>query len=315
MSSGLPVASIAAKPAAGLASHPWLRLGRVSNLPTVWSDALAGACLAGADLGDARTVVSLVIAVLALSASYEGGMVLNDAFDRAIDARERPGRPIPAGQVGARAAFTAGFALVALGLGLLASRGVAAGGVGLALALAVIAYDRWHKGVRHAPWLMGACRACVYLAAAAATTGADALARAPVLVGAGVLWAHIVGLSHAARHESRNGIDGLAPLTLLALAPVAGLAWLADGRAPADGALWPVALIGLLCLADASAVRRLRHRLRPDDVPRSVAQLIAAVSLLDASAIALAGGGAGAVLAAVAAYVLTRLLQRHIPGT
>ena len=33
---------------------------------------------------------------------YIGGMYLNDAFDRDIDARERPERPIPSGHVGAR---------------------------------------------------------------------------------------------------------------------------------------------------------------------------------------------------------------------
>src|SRR5262249_61425170 len=71
------------------------RLGRVSNLPTVWTNVLAATVLAGAEWGNLRTAVGL----LAMSLFYVGGMYLNDYFDRAMDARERPTRPIPAGGV------------------------------------------------------------------------------------------------------------------------------------------------------------------------------------------------------------------------
>ena len=41
------------------------------------------------------------LVLLAMSLFYVGGMYLNDYFDRAIDARERPERPIPAGDISA----------------------------------------------------------------------------------------------------------------------------------------------------------------------------------------------------------------------
>lgn len=66
------------------------RLGRVSNLPTVWSNVLAGAALAGAAGVSPPALVALMIAI---SLFYVGGMWLNDAFDAEIDARERPERP------------------------------------------------------------------------------------------------------------------------------------------------------------------------------------------------------------------------------
>jgi len=69
-----------------------LRLGRVSNLPTVWTNTLAGAVLAGATGFGAEFAVMLV----AFSLFYTGGMFLNDAFDAKFDAAqraERPGRP------------------------------------------------------------------------------------------------------------------------------------------------------------------------------------------------------------------------------
>ena len=59
-----------------------LRLGRVSNLPTVWTNVLAGGILAGADPAHPLVLVPL----LAASLLYVGGMYLNDAFDAEIDA-------------------------------------------------------------------------------------------------------------------------------------------------------------------------------------------------------------------------------------
>ena len=93
-----------------------LKLGRISNLPTVWTNALAGVVLAGGATGDARVPWVL----LALSLCYVAGMFLNDAFDREFDSRHRPERPIPAGEVTAATVFGAGFAMLAIGVALLA---------------------------------------------------------------------------------------------------------------------------------------------------------------------------------------------------
>src|SRR5688572_6448443 len=89
----------------------WLRLGRVSNLPTVWTNVLAALALAGA----LRPEPVVPLLALAFSVFYVGGMYLNDAFDRRIDAVERPNRPIPSGQVSAAAVFAIGFACLLLG--------------------------------------------------------------------------------------------------------------------------------------------------------------------------------------------------------
>ena len=90
-----------------------LRLGRVSNLPTVWTNALAGAALAS---GGAPEIGPVLITALALTLFYEGGMWLNDAFDAEIDAREKADRPIPKGEVSRRTVFIGGWALLAAGV-------------------------------------------------------------------------------------------------------------------------------------------------------------------------------------------------------
>lgn len=296
-------------------SSPFLRLGRVSNLPTVWSNVLAGSLLAGADPARPGLAWQLLLATFAISAFYEGGMYLNDAFDHAIDARERPTRPIPAGEIGARQVFRIGFALLLLGIAALASQGAAAAAVGAALGASILVYDRWHKGHRFSPLVMGLCRAWVYLAAAAVAAGAAGLADARVAWGALAVFAHVVGLTYAARQESLDRVGRLWPLLVLALPLAIGLAWLA--RADAAGAGWWTAAACLfgLAAADAWALRWLVRRAARGDVGRAVALLIAATALLDAAAIATTGAGIGWVAAALAAFGLTRALQRVIPGT
>ena len=100
-----------------------LRLGRVSNLPTVWTNVLAGIVLAGADPASALVIPVL----LGASLLYVGGMYLNDAFDAEIDARHRSSRPIPAGLVQRQTVFQAGFGMLAAGRAALPARRLGCG--------------------------------------------------------------------------------------------------------------------------------------------------------------------------------------------
>jgi 4-hydroxybenzoate polyprenyltransferase len=177
-----------------------LRLGRVSNLPTVWSNVIAGTALAG---GAPWGIVAVLAA--AMSALYVGGMYLNDAFDRNIDAAQRPSRPIPAGEVSSQTVFAIGFGLLAAGVVLLATFGWQAGLVGLILAGAVVLYDWHHKGNPLGPFIMGFCRALVYVGAAAALGAALA---GPVLIGAAILLAYVAGLTLV----SKRGYGHIGPM-------------------------------------------------------------------------------------------------------
>ena len=120
-----------------------LRLGRVSNLPTVWTNALGGAVLSGIQ----PDLVTVALAALALTFFYEGGMWLNDAFDAEIDAKERANRPIPNEEIGRQTVFIGGFAMLAIGAAIAFSLGVYAGLAGLSLAGAIVAYAWLHKHV------------------------------------------------------------------------------------------------------------------------------------------------------------------------
>ncbi|HEY1543949.1 MAG TPA: UbiA family prenyltransferase [Xanthobacteraceae bacterium] len=295
--------------ARGFGPSTLLRLGRISNLPTVWTNVIAGTVIAGG--GRSASEVGLI--ALAMSALYVGGMYLNDFFDRAIDARERPTRPIVAGEIGAGTVSAIGFGLLAIGIVLMLPFGVAATLWSIALAGAIVLYDAWHKGNAFGPTIMGLCRALVYLAAGAAMTGqfSGHLSFA-LVIGGVVLAAHTAGITYAARQESLDTIGSLWPMVLLAAPVIAALPSLASGW------IVPVAIV-LLLAADAAAVWLLARRAVPGAVPRAVSGLIAAISLVDAVAVAccgaLAGGDPRLVLACAAGYPLTRLFQASIPGT
>jgi 4-hydroxybenzoate polyprenyltransferase len=282
-----------------------LRLGRVSNLPTVWTNALAGVALAGASPWHWATVP----AALGLSLAYVGGMFLNDAFDRAVDARERPSRPIPSGAAEANTVFALGFALL---LGAVAMLLTAACGfgvspewavlAGLALGGAIVAYNWHHKGNPLSPLWMGACRLLAYVSAGLA---AAAVLPAPLLAAAAVALCYLIGLTYIAKQETLDRIENLWPLLFL-LAPLAYGAWLAQG---ATGWLALLALGGWTGVALALLWRR-----RPGDVPRAVVALIAGIALLDAMFLAIAGWP-GAVPLALGCFAATLAMQRWISGT
>lgn len=276
-----------------------LRLGRVSNLPTVWTNVLAAVAIAGADPLSPRAAFVLV----AMTAFYVGGMYLNDAFDRGIDARERPSRPIPAGEIGAATVFGIGFGLLGAGLALMALSGLAALGWGVALCGAIVFYDVHHKGNPLSPVVMSLCRLLVYAGAAAATVGH---VPADVWIAGVALAAHVVGLTYAAKQESLNQVERLWPLAILALPLFVA--------APAIAGSWWVAPFWLaLAVADWLAVDKLRRRATPDAVPSAVGALIAAISLVDA--VLVAAVSLPVALVCVLGYAATRLAQRAVPGT
>jgi hypothetical protein len=277
-----------------------LKLGRVSNLPTVWTNVIAGATIANT----AATIADLVVVGLAMTAFYAGGMYLNDFFDRDIDAKERPGRSIHTGDIGASTVSAIGFALLAVGIALLTPFGLVPAIWGLALAAAIVLYDVWHKGNSIAPVIMGLCRALVYLPTGAAIGGNIRLA---LIAGAIALAAHIVGLTYAARQENLNQVGRLWPLAILACPLLLAVPGISSG--------WVVVGGLLLGAADIAAVRLLARRVAPESVPRAVSMLIAAICLVDALAVALYGDRILLACICASGYLLTRLFQTVIPGT
>ena len=198
-----------------------LVLGRVSNLPTVWSNCLA-AWLLTAGLRSSNTEWTLLPLLLTgCSGLYLGGMYLNDACDVAFDAIHRPERPILSGMISRGTVVILGCALIAGGVGILAPL---SGAWAWGLAGFVLLYDAIHKQTAFSLLIMAGCRALIYPLVGVAGTSLSLL---PVMLwvasGGMALW--VLLLSRLARSNSRysaavpNLLAGIPLVDLLMVSP------------------------------------------------------------------------------------------------
>jgi 4-hydroxybenzoate polyprenyltransferase len=299
-----------------------LDLCRISNLPTVWSNVLVGAFIAP-PLEAPPDPFRVVVAGFSGSLFYSGGMLLNDAFDADIDARERPDRPIPSGRVAKGTVLALGYAMLGLALAILTALafgatgtgGVKLVGVGMLTALGVLVYNRWHKGIVWSPVVMGFCRACLYAMGAFAVSPTIEGALIPAVL----LWGYVVGLTHVARFENASAVGRTWP-TLLLFLPAAFCA-MAE-RFSRISQEYPIrtnllhmgAVVALSVGWTLFALRNARKGGRA--IGRAVVALIAGISLVDATfLIFLRPEAVGALVFALAAFVLTLVFQRWVSGT
>jgi len=275
--------------------HGHLSLARISNSPTVVTNTLAGAALAGGG------GVTLVLVAAAMVLFYTGGMYLNDLLDLNIDRRERPTRPLSSGLIPVREAWAVTAALFGVGLLLLLPAGGKALLSGLGLVGLIVFYDAWHKTNPLSPVVMAGTRAMVYV-----TAGLAFLPQltTPLIVWAALLAAYIAGLTYVAKTENRRGTARFWPVALVAAPAVYGLV---------GGFGWGTAFLALLLAAwVAHSLTFVYGKKR--DIGGAVGRMIAGVCLLDALVLGVAGAWSWLPLALVA-FFLTRLWQRHIKGT
>lgn len=201
----------------GSTLRAWAHLLRVPNLFTVPGDVMVGLFLATGGQPEWQ-VAGGAVSVLFI---YVGGLFLNDYFDREVDARERPERPIPSGAVDPTSVFVVGVAMFAVGVGVAAA---ALGGpivlaVAAGVAFAAFLYNAVFKKIRIlGPLVMGSCRAGSVVLGAAFVGG---ISETPVLIAVGVTWlytAAITGLAGGETDETgeqKLGIDALIPAVVL----------------------------------------------------------------------------------------------------
>ena len=291
-------------------TRAWLVLSRGSNLPTVWSNCLAGWWLGGGWVDGPRAAGRLAALLLGASLLYTAGMWLNDAYDSDWDARYRPERPIPAGAVPRQTVVRAGWAAIALAWVCLLPLGLAAAAWTLGLTACIETYNRVHKRQAHASWLMAGCRFFLYpLAASVSAGGTVPLA----LVGGAVLAVYVAGITYLARGESLPGETPPRWPWLLLLTPLLGWADVARSAAAYDPRvswllLWPFGSRLWQAWRQAARVAFDGSRGRPP-----IGELLAAIPLVD---LLLSPSLDVLRLAAfVCLFVAARLFQRIIPAT
>ena len=276
----------------------WLTMARISNSPTVVTDVLAGAALAGV----ARPNTAVVLLAVALVLFYTGGMFLNDVCDYTWDLRQRPNRPLPSGVVARPSAMAGVVVLFGVGSVLLWAVGPAAFASGLVLIALIGVYDRWHKNNPLSPLVMGLCRLMVYVTAFVAFAWPPSF---DLAVAGALLVAYLVGLTAIAKSETRPTVVGYWPAALLFLPPLYFAARLGVGPTlvlPLVVAIWVV-----YCLTFV-------YRARTRSIGAAIGRLIAGISLVDGLVLA-SSGAFESVWLAVAGFALTLFFQRYVEGT
>ncbi|MCE0523994.1 MAG: UbiA family prenyltransferase [Methylacidiphilales bacterium] len=276
-----------------------LILGRVSNLPTVWSNLLAGWFLAGGG----NDCAALALLLPGGSFLYVGGMYLNDFCDADFDSQYCPERPIPAGKISRRAVGGMAGLWFAVGIVCLAPFGWLTAGIALLLLVLIVLYDFRHKNVSWAPLVMGGCRFLLYLMSASAVR-----IQIPwhVFVLGAILGLYVAGITYVARGESRPDKPARWALLLLLLPVVLPflicITWL---RSVAD---LPVLLSSLLLLLWMAWLFVPLWRKTNRSIGRVVSGLLAGVVLVDMIAV-------GSMTLFFLFFALALLLQRVIPAT
>jgi 4-hydroxybenzoate polyprenyltransferase len=281
-----------------------LRLCRIPNVFTAFANVVAGVLLARQ--GQFHAADLLLVA--ASGCLYLAGMVLNDFFDRRVDALERPDRPIPAGQVAPLTAASLGLALLAIGVVLAAVAGVRSLVVALLLVTAILLYDVRLKGTGWGPFGMGACRFLnVALGLCAGSFPGQWTWTAPVVMGT-----YTGVITYLARDEV-GGSSRLRAQTAVSLMVLLGLGTAVVLLDKMWGHWAHVALTlpfaGLVALQGSRLFRPLWREATGPTIGRAIGGGILLMPAIDATMVAAAGYPLGALaVAALAgpAYVLRR---------
>jgi 4-hydroxybenzoate polyprenyltransferase len=294
---------------------PYLQLIRLPNVVTAAADSLTGWLLVTGTLAGPEHFLPLVGASMAL---YAAGTALNDVFDFEIDLAERPGRPLPSGQVSrSTAAWLGGLGLLAGTVLACASGSVTSAIVAAVLAGSIMAYDARLKQTWLGPAFMGACRGLNLLLG---------MSHEKALGGVAGWWtalvygSYVAGITIVSRSESSGGqrgglVAGLAlqDFSLVGLAAAA----LLHQRFPQPDLSRPlIPLAGLLVLAlaalalNTSAARAIQQPI-PRFIQATVKTGILSLVWLHVGVVAAVRGLEPAALVAVLwvpAYVLGRWL-------
>ena len=264
-------------------------LVRVPNLFSAPPDVLLGGALTAA-AGASVSLPALAGLAGASVLLYAGGTTLNDYFDAAVDARERPERPIPAGKVSRRVAGVLGAALLVGGvLVALVAAGSRAGVLAAALAAVVALYDGVLKGGPAGFLAMGSARGLNVLLGMTAVDGLDF----PVwgLVVPVVIALYIALVTYMAANEAatteRGAVAAAAAGVVLAVLGVLGM--VVAVRPPLARSALAVALAGGFLTWTGRALGPAYTDPRPKTVGPAVGTCVLALVVLDGAFAALAG--------------------------
>lgn len=293
----------------------WLQLIRLPAVFTAPVDILLGFLLNHDALtDDPPKFALLVVASLCL---YMAGMILNDYFDRDLDATERPERPIPSGRISPKSAAIAGAVLLAAGIAVAAVVGLQSLAIAVGLAAAILFYDGFLKRTPLGPLGMGLCRFLNVMLGASAHEMAAAVWERSQWMPAAALGIYIVGVTWFARNEAgKSSRWSMAGGTAVVLLGIGAVAWhvtqFRDGNANPQSVQLALGLMALVVL------RRLAVTCftpEPERVQSAVRLLLMSYVLIAATLIFWRTGQPAYAIGAAALLVPAMFAGRWISAT
>lgn len=308
----------------------WLKLARISALPTAISNVLMAFLIAN---GTWSPVPELVLLLLASSCLYIAGMILNDVYDVEIDRKERPSRPLPSGAISVGAARNTGYGLLFAGIISAFAAGLIGAAEGQALdvrppviafilAVAIVLYDGVLKKTFLACPLMGSCRALnICLAASTCEIAAQSQLVLPIRIWwiAFAIFVLITGVTWFARNET--GQSTLGVMLVPACVIFAGLVAYAvipqfDREHYVDR--FANLFLLLILLLSAPVVRRVCTALAsgtPRHVQQAIISVLRSLIILDAAVCVLVPDGPYYAIAVLCLLIPSYLLSKLVSKT
>ncbi len=273
----------------------WLRLLRISALPSAVSNILMGYVLAHQCW---QPPVDLILLIVASSCLYLAGMISNDVFDLERDRSERPQRPLASGAIPVSTATAAFVSLMAIAAICGSFLNVSSLIVIATLIVCIFLYNGLLKTTLIAPLIMGACRTLnVLLGASTIETNAATgwLGFTPIVWWVAIsLGGFITGVTFFSRHETKTNPRGR--LIYSALLIVLGI--LGFATAPLSHDLFPGSFVWgiakpikigypvLIALVSIPIARRVLGAIstpNPRDIQMAVVTALRSLIIFDAA--------------------------------
>jgi len=259
-----------------------IHYARLVRLPNIFT-ALADIALGAAVIGFQYAGTSTLFLAMASAALYCSGMVWNDVFDIEQDARERPFRPLPSGQIRLRSAIALAAILMIVGVGIAFGVGWPSGALAAGLAGAILLYDRWLKRTALGPVGMGMCRFLNVLLGLS-VTDESTVALGLRLHLASVIGIYVGGITwFAAREAASSRRDSLRGAAIVI---AAGLALALPApihlEAGTSSVVFPYAFVALAIVVGAPIWRAIE---RPEPAPVQVAVKTAILGIIGLDAV------------------------------
>ena len=273
-------------------------LCRVSNLPTVISNCVAGSLVAEGILG-----LDLIFVLIGASLVYSGGMVMNDAVDFRYDKKFKKDRPIVSSKISLFSSWQLAILFLVSGSVFLGIGSTSYFWVAL-LIVSIIFYNVIHKKFGITIYVMGFCRSLLYFIAGYTLSLSNSV----------ILWGLALGLYTAGITLVARGEDTDQKVKMIGIILLTAPVFLSIYCS-----LVSLNLIVPIIFSSSALIVLILYSLRiinsenPGKIGKAVSLLIAGMCIVDSMAVSSVIGYQGLLFIFGVPIVL--IFQRKIAGT